>query len=198
MRETMSLITNTDVKSELGISDTTDDAFITTLCNAILSIWDEETGRTWAYTANTEYYNSEGHSSIVILDNYPVDSSATFELYDDPDWDWSASDLVDSDDYRVDYDEGIVYYDGYFYEGKQTIKVIYSAGYTDLTVPSGIKQILVRQTAHWFQQAKAKDWDKATVSSPAGGGTINYKNLKDNFLPEFAMAIEKNKKRKEA
>ena len=101
MRVAMSLITNTDVKTELNISDTDDDDFLTTLCEAVLSIWDEETGRTWGYDEFTEYYNSEGHSNILLLDNYPISSSDTFELYDDPDWDWTSSDLIVRNSWRL-------------------------------------------------------------------------------------------------
>lgn len=192
----MALITVDEVKSELNISGTDQDTYIGTLRNAIESLWDEETGRTWESSERTQYYNSPEHSQVLMLDDYPVSSTADFDIWDDPDWEWGDADKIDTDEYRIDYDEGIFYYDSYFYQGKQSIKVTYTAGYTSNTFPNGLKQILIRQICHWYHQGRHRLWDKDTETEAAGGGSVSFKALKDNYLPEFALAVDRNKKRR--
>jgi len=190
----MAFITIDDIKAELNIDSTRDDFLLNTIVGAVLKLWDELTNRTWAKTAHTEYYDSPRYNSTVFLKNYPVDSSETIQLWDDPDWEWGDNSEIDSDDFRVDYENGIIHYNGYFYEGKQSIKVTYTAGYSDETAPGWLKDILVRQVAHWFEQAKNKSWHISSLAT-GEGGTTSYKNLRDNLLPEFVLLADLNRRR---
>ena len=192
----MSLITKEDVKLELGIKDTENNDLIEAVAAGVESLYVELTGRSsLAKQALTEYYNAYEHTNTVVLKSYPVATSPAVQMWDDPDWNWTSDHLIPAEDYRVDYVDGIIYYNSYFHTGKQSIKVSYTAGYETTgsvnLIPAGTKQILVRQAAHWFEQAKDSKWDKATVAQPQGMGTTSYKNLKDNLLPDFAMLIER-------
>ena len=183
----MALLTIADIKEELGISDTDSDTLLTSLLNAVVALFEKKIDRTLESATYTEYHSSKANQNKVFLKNYPVTSITS--IHDDPDWDYGSGDLLDSDDYNYDDDSGIVYYDGYFYEGFNNIKVVYEAGYTSATIPKDIKQCLIRQMAHWFKDAKGAEWAKSSVSQP-GGGTIAKKELKDNLLPDFVVLAE--------
>jgi len=188
----MALINLEDLRIEIGEKEESNDELLRVMADGVLGLFESFTQRTLTQTALTEYYNSSEYCDRIFLRNWPVATSPAVQIWDDPDWVWATSDLVPATDYRVDYTRGIVYYSGgYFFEGKQSIKVCYTAGYA--TLPAGMKRILVRQGAHWFRQAKDQKWDVASVSLPAGAGTTSYKFLESNMLPDFALLIEKER-----
>ena len=188
----MPFISKEDLKVELGISDTNNDSLLTVLANAVLSLWDQLTNRIWANTIHVEYHSSRRGDSRIVLDNFPVVSVTS--VYDDNDWVYGEDTKVVSDDYTYNLNDGIVFYSGKFSEGKNNLKITYVAGYTDAGVPVWLKQVLVRQACHWFKQAKDQRWDLSSKVEPAGGGTISYKGLEHNLLPDFMMLVEKNKR----
>ena len=188
----MSFITKADLKLELGITDTGNDLLLTVLASAVESLWDKLTNRIWAKTTHVEYHSSKQEDSGIILDNFPIISVTS--IYDDDDWVYGENTRVDSDDYTCNFNAGIILYSGKFYEGKNNLKITYIAGYEDADVPAWLKQVLVRQACHWFKQAKDQRWDMSSKAEPAGGGTISYKGLEKNLLPEFVMLVEMNRK----
>lgn len=189
----MALIDKDDLKTELGISesDTTYDTLLTLMASMVQSLFDTLTGRTIESGERTEYYNSDSYNDTVLLKNWPVTSKDSVTLYDDPDWEWGSDSQIAAADFTVDLVEGIIYYDGYFYEGKQSIKVVYTAGYTTVTFPAGWKEIWTRQASHWFYEAKNKQWHLQMISPPGGGGggSLMTKSLQDNLLPDFALLV---------
>jgi len=192
----MSFIDYEDMKAELNIkkTDETNDEILDRLCGAILSIWDEKTKRTWASTEHTEYHSAEESCSQIQTKNYPITAITT--IHDDPDWEWGDDSLVSSDDYSEgDGKAGIIHYNGYFYKSKGGLKIVYTAGYTDSNVPDWLKQILIRQVAHWYQQAKEMRWDLGSKAFPSGAGSTNYNTLKANLLPDFLDMIEEKMRR---
>jgi len=80
-------------------------------------------------------------------------------------------------------------------EGHQNIYVKYTAGYTDSTVPTWLKQTLIRQASHWYRQAKDQKWDMSSKSEPAGAGTVAYTRLQNNLLPDFWAFVQMNRRR---
>ena len=186
----MALLTLDDLKVELGLEDASEDRRAQSILTGVLSALDEGTNRTWEKGARTEYYNARAGQDRIFLKNRPVDSALSFALYDDPDWQWPASTLIPAADYRVDYEKGIVYYGAWFSEGKQSVKVIYTAGYSSTTLPSKVRAIIVRQAAVWFKQAKHGRWDLASEGRPAGAGTTSYIQMSGGFMPEFAALMD--------
>lgn len=185
----MALLTADDIKTELSISTTDYDTLLSTLASAVQSLFDELTGRTSESTTHTEYHDAGPACRRVFLKNYPVTSVTS--LHDDPDWEYSSSDLVDSSDYVVDNVRGIIIYNSYFFEGDQNIKVVYVAGYTSLTFPSSWKEIWVRQACEWFRTAKNKDHGKASINQGgASTGSMTKKDLVDGLMQDFKMLVD--------
>jgi hypothetical protein len=189
----MPFINHDDIKLERNMltTDAARDTIFDALIVAVLALWDEITERTWAQTAYTEYQNSDGGNSVR-LKQYPVVSLNA--LYDDPLRTFATANLIDSDDYYTDTESGIVYCDYNFSPGKGSIRIDYTAGYTDINVPGWLKQILARQVNFWFDQGENKRWDWATKALPSGGGTLSYKLLKGDLLPDFELLAEKNRR----
>lgn len=192
----MSMITKEDLKLELGIKDTDNNDLLEAIATGVEGLFIELTGREWSQQALTEYYNAYEQHNTVILRSFPVATDPAVQMWDDPDWNWTSDHLIPAEDYRVDYVHGVIYYNSFFHVGNQSIKVSYTAGYEEteegvVTIPAGTKQILIRQGAHWFEQAKDSKWDKSSIAQPGGMGTTSYKNLKDNLLPDFVMLIER-------
>jgi len=129
------LTTVARVKDYLGITSSDHDSLLGVLVDAITDFVENECDRRFKKTEYTDVkLDSEGSTELV-LPNWPVDSSATFTLYErestsgygsDDSGDW---DDIDSDDYRVDWDAGIIRANFKFNEGFQNYKVDYTAGY---------------------------------------------------------------------
>jgi hypothetical protein len=185
-------ISKTDLKAELQIeaAETEWDTLLDTLANAIENLWDRLTNRVWFKTAFVEYYDAPKGTKKIFLQNYPVVTSPAVVVRDDPDWVWGDDTIVDATDYRVDYEKGIVHYNAVFFEGSQSVKVSYTAGFAADALPTAIKQVLVRQGAHWWKQAEGRIWDVSSEAQAAGAGTVSFKLLEKNLLPEFAMMAE--------
>lgn len=189
------LIDINEAKEELSIphTDAEQDEWVQFVCNAVVSLFEEMTDRKWELATFVEYHNCDkNNNGTIFLKNYPVSSVAS--VYDDPDWAYGSSALISSDDYSYDPDTGVLKYDGTFNEGFRTVKITYTAGYTAVTVPKWLKQILLRQVAHWHKQKTNQNWDVSSIAAPGGGGTLSYKALENNFLPEFILMIEKHRR----
>jgi hypothetical protein len=171
---------------------------ISNVIDGVLGLWDELTNRKWAITEYTEYHNYPGDkiyedpdhdgTYVLFLRHFPV--ASLLDIWDDPDRAYTTAYRVAATDYVCASEEGIVYFDDEPSKGIRNIKVNYTAGYsaTDLvsTFP-GIKQLLVRQAAHWYKQGKEAKWDFSSISTP-DGGSIAFSQLKDNLLPDFNAA----------
>jgi len=185
----MALLSKDDLKAELNLTatDTEYDALLVIIAAAVQSLFDELAGITTEETEHTEYFNGKTYQQKVFLKNTPVKVD-TISVWDDPDWVYD--DALSSADVKVDLVNGIVYYNSYFSEGFQNIKVTYTAGYTSLTFPSGWKQVWVRQGCVLFNEAKSKEWGVQAITY--GTGYVARRAQKDGLLPEFQSLITFN------
>jgi hypothetical protein len=188
----MGLLTIGDLKLELNIADTDTeyDVLIATILDAVQSLFDEMTHRTSEKTTHTEYHSSEDNDTKIFLENWPVVSITS--LYDDPDWEYNADDLINPIDYTMNLSRGVIKYNSYFQQGFNNIKVVYIAGYDATNLPASWKQIWVRQAAYWFKEAKNKLHGQASVTIPGGGMSVT--SLTDNLLDDFTMLVELEKR----
>ena len=119
-------------KTFAKISGTNDDTRIENLINSVTEFIENYIGyriKETAYT-NEEYDTQKGDT--LILNNFPIDSAATFTLQrrnsglNEDDWE-----TVDSEFYHVDYDAGIIYGAGgwRFPRTRRGFRVTYTAGH---------------------------------------------------------------------
>ena len=68
----MAFIDKDSLKTEMTITGATDDALLTVLATAVLSVWDDLTNKVWATTTHNEFYSTIESSTDIFLNNFPV------------------------------------------------------------------------------------------------------------------------------
>jgi hypothetical protein len=131
--KTYALTTVSRVESFLGLTfNATEDSIMESIINMVTEYVERYTGRRFKQTAYTnEKYHGYGNDKI-LLKNFPVSTTATFDLdfhttpENEDEWD-----DVDSEDYYIDYDAGIVYptWGGDFRKERFYYSIDYTAGF---------------------------------------------------------------------
>tara|TARA_Y100000310_G_scaffold27021_2_gene25718 strand:+ start:1108 stop:1704 length:597 start_codon:yes stop_codon:yes gene_type:complete len=131
----------------------------------------------------THYLDGPSNPREIRLPVLPVTSVTS--IYDDPLLDYGASTLVDSGDYTLYGDEGLVVLNNTaswsWNTARRAIKVTYVAGWS--TAPNAVKHACALQAAHIF---KHRDAIGSTSLSKAGG-SANLSAL--GLLPEVRDAL---------
>lgn len=120
-------------KTFAKISGSDDNAIIEILIDQVTEFIEKYCGRRFKETAYTNIKLDSDGGEALYLPQYPVSSSATFTLYNrtttsnEDSWE-----VVDTEDYYIDYDTGLVYSvgGGKWVRGRQFFKVNYTAGYS--------------------------------------------------------------------
>lgn len=125
-------------KTNFNISTDTHDTLITNTITQISEYIQSkpEINQYFIAASYTEYYNGDG-DVILILRKLPVNSITS--IYDDLDRTFDETeDQIDSSNYSVDSESGILQFDGaVMCKGVQNIRVIYNAGYN--AVPANVQ-----------------------------------------------------------
>lgn len=173
----MALCTIEEVRDYLGITgtNTTANEVIDRLCDTVTELFNTYCGRVLESTEHTEYYSCHG-SDYLVLNNYPITSVSG--IWDDIDRVWESTTEISSDDYLLD---GNVLYlnDLYFSNYIKSVKVIYTAGYTEATLPADLKQAAIMEVVHLYKKAS----DGVSVSNRTTGEyniAYNISNLQIN------------------
>jgi len=74
-------------------------------------------------------YTIDPKPKPIPLKNYPIDSTVDFFVYYDPCQVFGDNTLLDSSDYYVDYDLGVLYLYRAYNGANKALKVVYTAGY---------------------------------------------------------------------
>ena len=134
-------------------------------------------------TTYTKYMDGPGGQALR-LPYIPVQSITS--IHDDPDRVYGAADLVDSGDYELFGDEGLVMLknagtQSAWSTSTRAIKIVFVGGYA--TVPGPIVHAGGLQLAHWWVGRNSVG--KTNVSQ--GGGSATMKTLE--LLPEVKEAL---------
>jgi uncharacterized phiE125 gp8 family phage protein len=160
-------------KLQLGISDSTQDAFIESLVNRSYKILETYLGRQIKSQTLTEYYDGpkDNAQDSLLLNVFPIISITS--IYDDLDRIWADSSLLDPANYVVYKERGIVKLyrnEGFFQQGIQNIKVVYTAGYA--TIPGDIEDAGIQMVEHMFNRARTAGFQSQSL----GGKSETYDN----------------------
>lgn len=154
----------TDVKGVLEISDTSQDSLLTLLVNRALGIVEEHTDRKILQATFTEYHDGHGEKYIYI-NNPPINTSQTLQVYDDTSREFGSSTLIDSTNLFIDAELGrIIREDAVFSDGIRNVKVVYTGGWVygtlqgaaGATMPRGLEDILIELTVVMYRNVKGK------------------------------------------
>lgn len=118
-------------KTFAGITDASSDTRIEMLINIVTDYIERYCDRRFLQTAYTnELYDGNGAQQL-LLKNYPISSSATFQLdVRDTYLNQANFSLVGATLYHIDYTTGIIeFVGGRFHETPQQFQITYTAGY---------------------------------------------------------------------
>lgn len=180
---TNALCTEYEIKEFDGTLAEGDLDSIRAVINRMSVMFENYCNRKFVSQTFTEYYNGTG-DRYLYLDNYPVTEITS--VHEDPDWDWGSDELIESTEYRIIDDMGIVY-QSIFPKGHQNIKVIYTAGYT--TVPEDLKQVCIEEVIRAFKKKNRIDQLLITKED----GTSNY--FFDTLLPKTKLVLDMYRKK---
>lgn len=140
-----------------------DDFFTDTISRA-QSFLEYYCNRIFDQATITEKYN--GGKSIINVARPPIDSVTAVQVWDDPDRDFADEDLVDTDDYAVDYTNGIIYFEYELGIGLQSVKVTYKGGFG--TIPGIAVQACIELVAKKYKDGAKGELGIASRGTPSG------------------------------
>lgn len=195
---TIALVSLAEAKEYLKVTSAGDDAIISHLINAV-SVWVQGyLKRDLVSQSRVEYYSGDG-SNELILRCRPLISISS--LYIDSLRAWSADALVDTADYILKKEQGIVQAFNLLYGftcGQSNIKVTYTAGYVaasdgasgGVTAPSlvmphdirfAVKRLLEKNYRLGYTQRKLD-----TTSESIGGMNVTFDT---SAIPKDVVAM---------
>lgn len=182
------LVTLNDVKSFLGITGSGQDTILTLLINMVTEHIEKRCGRRFADTTYTEEEYDGNAVKTLQLKNFPVTVTQAFKLekngaYDNSD-DWEE---VDSDEYWVDNDTGIITKTTPFNKGTKNWRVTYSGSY--LIIPYDLQFLAMNLIAEAFnkksiQGIESEKLGDRTVKFALGSivdGNSEYQSTLNNY-----------------
>lgn len=124
------IATLAEVKADLAIADTTDDAVLTRWLEGLQGRFDACCGRRFLYSSEETEILDGGVKSLFVR-RWPIASMSAVAI--DVDQDWTDEDnVLDSDDYIVEHRRGALLYGRGFApwpEGRQCIRLVYAGGF---------------------------------------------------------------------
>jgi hypothetical protein len=120
---------------------------IDTLVDSFTSVFESYCGRNFKSRGYDEQLDGDG-DGILYPTHYPI--TAVSGIYDDDDWSWTSSSLVDSTTYLVKDMSVVMKYGYYFDEGIKNIRIVYTAGYTE--VPADLKLACITEINRYIDR----------------------------------------------
>lgn len=144
-----------DVKTYLGITDTSEDTLLGALIDSASQAIERYCRRKFKQETLTEYHDGMEVGKLA-LRRAPINSITT--IHDDTDREYGSGTLVDSDNYTYYAQSGIVVFDGdiVMQDGNKNVKVVYSGGFgaTTAALPEDLQLACQILTAALWTRAK--------------------------------------------
>jgi len=162
---------------------TDDQNLIESLISSVCSMIETYCNRKFVKANYVEYPETYGgnmiflkHIPIVQINNLWIDTSREFD----------SSTLIDSDDYFVNLEKGIVIYEsGNFPSKPYCVKVDYEAGWESENVPKDLKQVAIEMVLVKYDRIKKKELD--VVSRNVQGGSVIFRE--NDLLPQHKLVL---------
>jgi hypothetical protein len=192
----MNATTIARVKALLDISGTTYDTVLTTMVEAVSRRIENYIDRPLEQVARTEEYSIKPRQSVLFLRAYPTTAIASIKLA--LDWDYASEAAIESDDYHVDEDTGMVHFTFFpilNYRGDNlaaapnVIQVIYTGGFATSTAnlitsyPDIAYAADLQVVAMWRRRDSPQG-----QSQGIGGGSITYEGAL-RLVPDVIEAL---------
>lgn len=93
---------------------------------------------------------------------------------------YQGRELVLDSDYKMDYENGIIY----FYTGvssyERTLLINYTYGYTDDTIPGALKSVFLELIANKYREHGATKGEGQVQSKQLGNFSVTYRDIRSN------------------
>lgn len=188
------IVTLAEMKAELGLTDTTDDAVLTRWMNGLQDRFDSHLERTLLRAADVEEIH-DGHGTWLFTKNFPVESVASVHI--SPDQTWDSSTLIDATQYVVNKPRGRLQLIGtgfgaFWPEGQQNIRVVYTGGYVACDgTPSATQTAMPEAIRRAFFLQLGFEWRNRTKLGVKSFGAqgVNVQVADAELLPEVKQAL---------
>jgi len=185
-----------DVKVFLRISDEDKDDLIETLIPPAQAFIETFCGQNFTGISEViEYFH--GGTDRFILKQYPIIMDNEYydplSVYLDTNREFGDETLVDSSDYFLDTDCGIIYFDYELGKTYGSLKVVYAAGYGENVeaIPVALKQVCIEMVARKLKIGTTGDVGLISKGTP-GGISIVFSQA--DLLPEHKLILESFKR----
>jgi hypothetical protein len=158
-------------KVQLGITDTTQDAFLESLVNRSYKILETFLGRKMKEADYVEYYDGPDDESpdTLLLNQWPIIEVES--IHDDLERLFGSDSLIAASDMVIYKERGLVKLfrnQSCFQRGAQNIKVAYTAGYA--TMPGDLEDAAIQMVEHMYNRSRTNGFDSASL----GGKSETY------------------------
>jgi hypothetical protein len=188
------IVSLAEMKQDLGISDTRDDAALTLWMEGLQGRFDDHLDRVLLRNERVEIH--DGGESFLYLKSFPVESVTTVHL--DHDQEWNADSLLNATDYRLRADRGLLTFGSFgpimaWPEGFQNIRVAYVGGYLatgtspgegQTAIPDAIRRCFFLQAG--FEWRNRTNLGKESVSAQGASVALAPAQL----LPEVKSGLQ--------
>ena len=150
---------------ELSATDTSRDPILVNLIFEISIAMEEYCHREFEKAAETEYF--DGGNECLFLKRIPLSGAVpnfSIDIRVDTEHLWGSDTQLDDDFFVAESDSGILTYNyGRFLGGAQTIKVVYTGGYTRATLPKDLT-LAAKLWINSILDANVHDWSSFVSS----------------------------------
>lgn len=166
------LITLSELKSYLWISDDSEDAILNIFVDSASSFVKSYLDRNIEKEDYTEYEDGDAQR-IIVLDNYPVNSITSFEYNE---WTIDSPDFqeIDASKYKLKPETGKIFLTFYKTRWFQNYKIKYNAGYD--SIPWDLKLATLKLAASYYNWKESDGVDRETVA----GDSISFETQEIN------------------
>jgi len=113
---------------EIPAQETKYDDLIDGIIAGVSNTFQEVAGRGTEEKDRTEYFDCEEFTQYLYLFGWPINAPADLNLYYDADRAWGAETEVDTADYYIDYNKGVIELLKPFAVGTKVFKITYTGG----------------------------------------------------------------------
>jgi hypothetical protein len=179
------MLTLAQIKVFLAITGTADDSILNACIADAKGEADRATNRQLATGSVTEYIQSNGGKSLV-LGEFPVTAITSLQYFDGTDW----VDIVESPDTIADslltLPGGVVEFIKSFTFPSGRVKAVYTAGYSDLTVPADIhKAIKYNAAVIYYDSPAGQGWFMKQSANTGGHSSEGYTIGRDKMVEYY-------------
>ena len=158
---------------------------IDNLINSVSSRFESHCDRHFVSRAYTEYLDGKG-SSVIYPKQYPI--TAVESTHSDSGCKWLVKDLINSDNYRVVDENSIVLKSGMMFpDAVQNIKLVYTAGYTD--IPYDLENACINEVLRTLNT-----FEEIGVSEKRSNDFL-IKYITNSFLDETATVLNRYRRK---